>query len=677
MSSPSPTSDRSLLSRDPLESMPLFSPCEISVDDATSLSLTSRYDNNIINNNLFIANQSSFLSPPRIDAGTTSSTVGSSPGAYSIGSMYRGSPVDPMRMGTPSSLGQSRYDSSLGLLTKKFVHILRSSPGNTLDLNRAAAELGVQKRRIYDITNVLEGIGLIVKEGKNNVSWCNDPSNTLSRAPDVGVAPTTRRGGKAGSSPTADSKMPAVAAKARVDELSAEVDEMRKEEQQLDQYLEFLTQQSGRRVGSSPTNGRPIYVPPGTDDSQRYMYVQYSDVTDLPIYNNDTVIGIRAPIGTNLEVPDPDQGMRPGMRRYQMYLSSAGAAVSGNQPLGGTSGRSINVYLVRPQVLPDSEGNVSPPQTGGAAGAAPVSSDAAASRQARSGGYMPDTMPYPPVSVPHATPMYPSQPHQDPSQQSSMSSAVPEHAYDDQAWGRPPMSTYAQPPGFVDRGQHPGEPSKPPVPSGTETSMPRAPSEAFRSPPRIRSLQPRSTPDRAGGGRRPLESEAFAAHPGSEAPLPASESAPPEGSLSGPSSPNWNRSLQYVPAPSTSGAPPVLASASFGAQRPPTPASMQQDLLNMPMQSPNSRGFLMSGYSFSPSTSGMVPFGFSPTGPQGSTMRTDVHFPLPALQGEDRTGETGELPPQWEHGAPHNLADPEESETAPKPGVQPRPRRKK
>lgn len=57
------------------------------------------------------------------------------------------------RAGTPSSLSHhTRYDSSLGLLTKKFVQILRTSSDNTLDLNRAASELGVQKRRIYDIT---------------------------------------------------------------------------------------------------------------------------------------------------------------------------------------------------------------------------------------------------------------------------------------------------------------------------------------------------------------------------------------------------------------------------------------------------------------------------------------------------------------------------------------------
>jgi hypothetical protein len=57
------------------------------------------------------------------------------------------------RAGTPSALSNaSRYDSSLGLLTKKFVQILRASADNSLDLNRAASELGVQKRRIYDIT---------------------------------------------------------------------------------------------------------------------------------------------------------------------------------------------------------------------------------------------------------------------------------------------------------------------------------------------------------------------------------------------------------------------------------------------------------------------------------------------------------------------------------------------
>ncbi|KAL6493040.1 hypothetical protein OROGR_032799 [Orobanche gracilis] len=64
-----------------------------------------------------------------------------------------------------------RYDSSLGLLTKKFIRLIRDAKDGTLDLNRTADVLEVQKRRIYDITNVLEGIGLVEKTTKNHIRW--------------------------------------------------------------------------------------------------------------------------------------------------------------------------------------------------------------------------------------------------------------------------------------------------------------------------------------------------------------------------------------------------------------------------------------------------------------------------------------------------------------------------
>ncbi|CAJ0745274.1 12131_t:CDS:2 [Entrophospora sp. SA101] len=70
-----------------------------------------------------------------------------------------------------SNTSSCRYDSSLGLLTKKFVSLLKEAKDGDLDLNNAANELKVQKRRIYDITNVLEGIGLIEKNSKNHVRW--------------------------------------------------------------------------------------------------------------------------------------------------------------------------------------------------------------------------------------------------------------------------------------------------------------------------------------------------------------------------------------------------------------------------------------------------------------------------------------------------------------------------
>jgi transcription factor E2F3 len=56
---------------------------------------------------------------------------------------------------------KTRLENSLGELTRKFIQLIQEAPEQSVDLNEAAKVLGVQKRRIYDITNVLEGIGLI------------------------------------------------------------------------------------------------------------------------------------------------------------------------------------------------------------------------------------------------------------------------------------------------------------------------------------------------------------------------------------------------------------------------------------------------------------------------------------------------------------------------------------
>uniref|UniRef100_A0AC34FER5 E2F/DP family winged-helix DNA-binding domain-containing protein n=1 Tax=Panagrolaimus sp. ES5 TaxID=591445 RepID=A0AC34FER5_9BILA len=65
-----------------------------------------------------------------------------------------------------------RQDSSLLRLTKMFLN-LQNMPDDqgTVNLNEAADALKVQKRRLYDITNVLEGINLIEKVGKNSIRW--------------------------------------------------------------------------------------------------------------------------------------------------------------------------------------------------------------------------------------------------------------------------------------------------------------------------------------------------------------------------------------------------------------------------------------------------------------------------------------------------------------------------
>ena len=75
---------------------------------------------------------------------------------------------------------RARMENSLGELTRKFIQLIMQSKDNfSVDLNEAAEQLHVQKRRIYDITNVLEGIGLIEKTIKNKIRWKGDNISDL------------------------------------------------------------------------------------------------------------------------------------------------------------------------------------------------------------------------------------------------------------------------------------------------------------------------------------------------------------------------------------------------------------------------------------------------------------------------------------------------------------------
>mmetsp|Transcript_5428 Transcript_5428/g.16603 ORF Transcript_5428/g.16603 Transcript_5428/m.16603 type:complete len:296 (+) Transcript_5428:547-1434(+) len=176
-----------------------------------------------------------------------------------------------------------RYDSSLGLLTKKFVTLIQTAPDGSLDLNQAATQLNVQKRRIYDITNVLEGIGLIEKKSKNIIQW-------------KGMGPNG------------------------ANDIERELDSMREQirvyaanEQWLDNAIEQM-QSSLRALAEDSAN-------------QEHAYVTHEDIRGIASFNADTVIAIKAPSGTTLEVPDPDEGMEQGQRRYQIYLKSQAGPV--------------------------------------------------------------------------------------------------------------------------------------------------------------------------------------------------------------------------------------------------------------------------------------------------------------------------------------------------------------
>ncbi|RID69733.1 hypothetical protein BRARA_C01810 [Brassica rapa] len=213
-------------------------------------------------------------------------------------------PISNAVVGSPATLtpsGSCRYDSSLGLLTKKFVNLIKQAEDGMLDLNKAAEVLEVQKRRIYDITNVLEGIDLIEKPFKNRILW---KGVDASRPGDVD---------------------------ADVSVLHAEIENLNLEEQALDSQIRE-TEERLRDLSENEKN-------------QKWLFVTEEDIKSLPRFQNQTLIAVKAPHGTTLEVPDPDEAGDLPQRRYRIILRS-------------TMGP-IDVYLV--SEFEDTNGSVAPP----------------------------------------------------------------------------------------------------------------------------------------------------------------------------------------------------------------------------------------------------------------------------------------------------------------------------
>ncbi|XP_025612309.1 transcription factor E2FC isoform X3 [Arachis hypogaea] len=176
-----------------------------------------------------------------------------------------------------AAVNNCRYDSSLGLLTKKFVCLIEAADYGTLDLNKTAETLEVQKRRIYDITNVLEGIGLIEKTSKNHIRWkgCN------------GHGPQELN--------------------YQLKRLKTEVESLYAEESALDDCI----RQKQELIKNLEEN----------ENSQRYLFLTNEDILNLPCFQNQELIAIKAPKVSVVEVPDPDQEL--GFWHYKMTVRSA------------------------------------------------------------------------------------------------------------------------------------------------------------------------------------------------------------------------------------------------------------------------------------------------------------------------------------------------------------------
>lgn len=151
-------------------------------------------------------------------------------------------------------LAYRRSTSSLVSLTRKFVTLLRNAKYGVLDLKYAAQLLGVQKRRIYDITNVLEGIGLISKQSHSScVKWSGQEESQYEDEDHLATV---------------------------LDKVEKKRLQLKMEEEELDRHIKYIIHDQ-QNVRASPVNQSFAYV---TRDD---LVEAFGDTVILTVQNYD------------------------------------------------------------------------------------------------------------------------------------------------------------------------------------------------------------------------------------------------------------------------------------------------------------------------------------------------------------------------------------------------------
>uniref|UniRef100_A0A8B9MBP9 E2F transcription factor 6 n=1 Tax=Accipiter nisus TaxID=211598 RepID=A0A8B9MBP9_9AVES len=160
-------------------------------------------------------------------------------------------------------LKKPRFDASLVYLTRKFMDLVKTAPDGVLDLNEVATTLGVRKRRVYDITNVLDGIHLIQKRSKNLIQWVGSNLDQV-----VGKAPEQQN-------------------------LKDELSDLSAMEEALDELIKDCAHQ--------------LFELTDDKENAKLAYVTCQDICSIRAFQEQIVIAIKAPEETKLEIPIPKE----------------------------------------------------------------------------------------------------------------------------------------------------------------------------------------------------------------------------------------------------------------------------------------------------------------------------------------------------------------------------------
>lgn len=159
-------------------------------------------------------------------------------------------------------VSSKRDENSLFSLTRKFIKLICNSPEQQVNMKEAAEVLQVGKRRIYDITNVLEGLGMISKWSVNSVKWICGSADEILLNEETGDENKQNK--------------------------------MKRDEIELDDEIERLN----REIDELSSNEKNL----------ENAYVTYDDLQNLKIFQSKLVFAVKAPEDMTMEYPRYQKG---------------------------------------------------------------------------------------------------------------------------------------------------------------------------------------------------------------------------------------------------------------------------------------------------------------------------------------------------------------------------------
>lgn len=173
-----------------------------------------------------------------------------------------------------------KQDNSLSQLTQSFLYYIKKKGRVRISINELVEDLNVKKRRIYDITNVLQGIGYLQKIGKNEILWIKD-SNSIS-------IPNCTNSSK--------DEMASENYISNLNQLKKELEDLKTQKNNIEENLNKYREE--------------FKLISEKNEFPKYGYITFNDIAELSKNEKVNFMLIKAPKGTLINVIDDEESKK-------------------------------------------------------------------------------------------------------------------------------------------------------------------------------------------------------------------------------------------------------------------------------------------------------------------------------------------------------------------------------